>query len=361
MYDVAVIGGGPAGTAAAITAVDHGARVLLLEKGSFPRHKVCGEFVSAESLALLASLLSGSGDLLEQAPRLHRARLFIENRMLESPVEPAAASIPRIDLDAALWYSAKYRGVDARERQSVSGVEGPGPFVIRTAAEEFMARSVIDASGRWSNLNRKKAANGQGGAGKWLGVKAHFQEGAPSDSVDLYFFEGGYCGVQPVAASQPQRVNACAMIRSDVGTSLADTFQRHPELKKRSQDWQQLSDLVTTSPLLFHTPEPCQEGILRAGDAAGFVDPFVGDGISLALRGGALAAKWLHSFLHGQNSLQQAGENYQHAYRRELMPVFNASAKIRRLLGFPAPIRAGLLYAFASFPALTRYMVRNTR
>jgi flavin-dependent dehydrogenase len=58
MHDLIVIGGGPAGTSAAITCARSGARVLLLERGRFPRQKVCGEFVSAESLALLADLLA---------------------------------------------------------------------------------------------------------------------------------------------------------------------------------------------------------------------------------------------------------------------------------------------------------------
>ena len=59
VYDLIVVGGGPAGESAAITAVRGGARVVLLERGKFPRHKVCGEFVSAESLELLSSLLKG--------------------------------------------------------------------------------------------------------------------------------------------------------------------------------------------------------------------------------------------------------------------------------------------------------------
>ncbi|MGH9566287.1 MAG: FAD-dependent oxidoreductase, partial [Candidatus Angelobacter sp.] len=56
-YDLIVVGGGPAGCACAITAARSGARVLLLEKETFPRHKVCGEFVSPESVRLLAALL----------------------------------------------------------------------------------------------------------------------------------------------------------------------------------------------------------------------------------------------------------------------------------------------------------------
>ncbi len=360
MYDLAVIGGGPAGTSAAITAAGCGARVLLLEKGSFPRHKVCGEFVSAESLALLASLLADGQELLRIAPRLHRARVFIEGRVLETTVEPEAASIARVDLDAALWRSAKACGVDARHHQNALAIQGQGPFVVQTADTKFTARSVIDASGRWSNLNRREHSHGNGGA-KWLGLKAHFAEETPSDSVDLYFFDRGYCGVQPVATSGQRRLNVCAMVRSDAAKSLQEVFQHHPELSQRSKNWQRLTEFAATSPLLFHSPEPFLDGILRAGDAAGFVDPFVGDGISLALRGGALAARSLHAFLQGHGSLQQAGEDYQRVYRRELAPVFRASSKVRRLLGLSAPIRTSILYALQNFPVLTRYMVRKTR
>jgi flavin-dependent dehydrogenase len=97
------------------------------------------------------------------------------------------------------------------------------------------------------------------------------------------------------------------------------------------------------------------------GDAAGFVDPFVGDGISLALRGGALAARCLRGFLQGQDSLQAAAEAYERAYRSDLGHVFHSSSRIRQLLNYPAPIRAGILSMLAAFPALTRRMVRSTR
>src|SRR5690348_3923268 len=99
MYDLIVIGGGPAGAAAAITATRKGARVLLLERGHYPRHKVCGEFVSAESLDLLSTMLSARCSLaLQDAIRIGRARLFADSRILETRIDPPAASIARIDL-----------------------------------------------------------------------------------------------------------------------------------------------------------------------------------------------------------------------------------------------------------------------
>src|SRR5512138_3557027 len=106
-YDLIVIGAGPAGCSAAITAARAGASVLLLERGRYPRHKVCGEFVSAESLELLEHLLDGSRGLLTTSPRIHKSRVFLTAGGFEAPIEPAAASIARYDLDHALWMAAK--------------------------------------------------------------------------------------------------------------------------------------------------------------------------------------------------------------------------------------------------------------
>ncbi len=239
MFDLIVVGGGPAGSAAAITAVRGGARVLLLERGRLPRHKVCGEFVSAESLELLGSLLLGQHlTVLNDAVRISRTRLYVDGRMIRAVVDPPAASIARCDLDAALWESAQLAGVDARQQVTVREIKGRGPFRICSSDGEFESRAVINASGRWSIQ-------------KWVGLKAHFAESSPEASVDLYFFDGGYCGVQPVARG---RVNACAMVRADVASTLDEVFEQHGALRKRSRSWKLLIDPVSTSPLIFRAP-----------------------------------------------------------------------------------------------------------
>src|SRR6202171_3638809 len=226
-YDLVVIGGGPAGTAAAIIAGRTGQRVLLLERGKFPRHKVCGEFVSAESLALLKILLDPRhAVLLCDAVTISGARLYLDNRTVSTAVDPPAASIARLDLDLALWESALWAGVDARQQVTVQSIVGAGPFRVASSAGEFESRAVINASGRWSNLNASPSKAEQ--PKRWIGLKAHFAEPSPNPSVDLYFFDGGYCGVQPVelnhAHSGSGRVNACAMVHVDLASSLPDVF-----------------------------------------------------------------------------------------------------------------------------------------
>lgn len=361
MFDLVVIGGGPAGTSAAITAAREGARVLLLERGRFPRHKVCGEFVSAESLGLLRTLLGAQSDSLAGALSISSARVFLGGHLLGTPLDPPAASIARFDLDEALWNSAIRAGVETRQQTSANRIQGVGPFRIFSSAGEFDTRSVINASGRWSNLNSANANDSS--EGKWLGLKGHFAEQSPPDSVDLYFFDGGYCGVSAVRLSNDTagRVNACAMVRAGTATTLREVFSRNHLLLERSQSWRPLTETFSTWPLVFREPEAVEANIPRAGDAAAFVDPFIGDGISMALRGGALAATSLLPFLRGELTLEAAAGNYARAYRQQLAPVFHASSRIRRALRLPRWVQEPALALLEHVPGFTRRLVSATR
>jgi len=363
-FDLIVIGGGPAGCAASITAARSSLRVLQLERGRFPRHKVCGEFISSESLELLGQLVGQKQiRLVADAPKISQARVFVDRAELAAKVSPAAASVTRFDLDHALWSSAMESGVDARENSTVLSVSGAGPFVVRTASKTFVAKAVINATGRWSNLTSSGVRACVSGERR-IGIKAHFREPIPSQSVDLYFFDGGYCGVQPVTAAQNGSgsvVNACAMVRAEVATTLPQVFAAHSALQERSRHWTPVMDPVTTSPLVFHEPELVHNGMLQTGDSATFVDPFIGDGISLALRSGTLAAECLGRFFKGECSQQQATSTYCMAYQHKLAHVFRNSSRVRRLLTWRSVVRKPALLLLQRAPALTTMLVRMTR
>ena len=355
-YDLIVAGGGPAGSACAISAARAGAKVLLLEKDRFPRQKVCGEFVSPESLGLLRGLLKNGSlehDLFSSAPQVVSSRIFLDNKSLTLPVSPPAQSIPRFDLDPALFHGARNNGVTAREGVAVNEVRRNDLFHVVAAEQTYTGRAVINASGRWSKLTQFDVA----GKDKWLGLKAHFTEASPPQSVDLYFFAGGYCGVTPVGANA---VNACAMVRSDVAHTLDEVFAKEPRLFERSRAWQPLFTAVTTSPLYFREPETECEGMLLAGDAAGFIDPFAGDGISLALQSGSLAAESIIPFLRGSCSIEEARRQYRAAYRRRFTGAFRNAARLRAALAAPRWIRSAGL-ALAAIPGVGKMLVKGTR
>ncbi len=336
-YDLIVAGGGPAGTSAAITAARLGARVLLLEQGRFPRHKVCGEFVSAECLEVLAELL-GADDLLRNALRVRQARFFLGDTCASFTI-PDCASIPRYDLDLALWRVAQAAGVECRDGVRVDAAECNGTASVHSTAGDFHARAVIAASGRWSKLRQPAASPG---ATRWLGLKGQFRESNASLTTDLYFSKAGYCGVQPLAAD---RVNVCAMVQADEARSFDDVFTLHPELQARARGWTALMPPITTSPLIFATPEPERDGILFAGDAAGFIDPFAGDGISLALCTGAAAARCGISAIRDELTSQQMAMKYRDHYRKTFLPAFRNAARARRLLNTPRPLAELVLQA----------------
>ena len=353
-FDLIVAGAGPAGSACAITAARGGHRVLLLDKDRFPRHKVCGEFVSAESLHLLRSLL-GDQQTRDFVARQHvpAARIFLDGKSVAFPVAPAARSIPRFDLDATLLDSARRCGVQVEECAAVRQVVRNGTFSVGTAQTAFTAAAVVNATGRWSQLTQYTVAK----KSKWIGLKAHFRESAPPNSVDLYFFSGGYCGVTPVDA---QTVNACAMVEAGAARSLEEVFAAHPELWRRSRDWEPVFPAVTTSPLYFRRPETCDQGMLLAGDAAGFIDPFAGDGISLALHGGALAAESLLPFLAGKLSLEESQSRYRTVYVERFAPAFRNAARLRALLAVPRWLRSRLVGLVRARP-VAKLIVRRTR
>jgi geranylgeranyl reductase family protein len=350
-YDLIVVGAGPAGSACAITAARQGARILLLEKDRFPRHKVCGEFVSSESLELLHGIVEDGR--FQACPRIASSRIFVDGKTLTLPVSPTAQSIPRFDLDAALFQAAQRAGATVREEAAVSEVRRNRHFEVITSGETITARTIINSSGRWSRLTQFDVA----GKDKWLGLKAHFKEAAAPQSVDLYFFPGGYCGVTPVSTNS---VNACAMVRADAARTLEEVFAKEPRLWQRSRAWQPLFSAVSTSPLYFREPETEADGVLLAGDAAGFIDPFAGDGISLALQSGTLAAETLAPFLRGACSREQACEQYRVAYRRRFAHAFRNAARLRSAFAAPKWVRRAV-FSFAGIPGVGKILIKGTR
>ncbi len=362
LYDLAVIGGGPAGTAAAWEAARRGRRVLMIERGSLPRDRVCGEFVSAEALPLIERMLAAARPgLFAAAPLISGLRLAGRDFCLPRP----GRGIPRRELDAALWEAALAAGAEGRLRTEAFRLEPAGDgfrMALRMAAGKAMvaARGIVAAPGRWWRLEGLRSGQENVhalAAAPWVGVKAHLDH-IQADAVELYFFSGGYCGLAPVGQG---RVNACCLVHRDAlhrpqaGLGESDDFPawlmaaaQDAALSARLRSARQTTPTVFTAPVWLGHGRPRSGRVALAGDAAGFLDPFTGDGIARALLGGRAAAIAL---LDPDARPRPAGSE-----RR----AFYAARALRRTLGLPAPFLAALL-RLPGAPALVRLAFHGTR
>jgi len=232
-FDLIVIGGGPAGCSAAITAAREGWSVLLLERGRFPRQKVCGEFVSAESLELLIWLLGTRDPACSSDPCPYRNRALCRRTHNSRAGEPGGSQYRPLRSRSRAWSTAEKAGVTALQETTVQRIEGETKFRVATSAGEF--GDVLSSTPAGAGpISSRKMTNPRAldGLDSRTFFRRHGTERRP------VFFEGGYCGVQPVRAPDGTvLLNACALVRPEVATTLEEVLREHPLLARRSQSW----------------------------------------------------------------------------------------------------------------------------
>jgi hypothetical protein len=280
-----IVGAGPAGCAAALEALSHGCTVCLYEQGAFPRHKVCGEFLSPE----LRPLLERFGIPLEGA-RITRIRLHLGRCRKLWRLEEPAVGLSRYTLDDLLVRRAVAAGAEIRR--------------------ERMSRGDILATGRNFSTNERP---------RLFGFKAHFS-GPSDDALDLFFgsrFYAGICGVEGGA------VNVCGLASEDLLRSCS--FQPDDLLTSWTRGLHRTMDWIFTGPLQFGPTAPTATSY-RAGDALGFIDPFTGTGL--------LAGVWTGIAAGRAAAEGRPVAAYQAACREALFRQYRTSMLFRELLRF---------------------------
>lgn len=295
MTDAVIVGGGPAGCAAAIALARAGARPLLLERDRAATEKVCGEFLAEDAARLLARLgldLPALG-----AVPIRRALLGAGRHVTEMALPFAAWGLPRATLDAALLEAAAAAGAELRRGVAVAGAEraGEGWRLRLASGESLSAARLVLATGKHELRGLKRQAGG--GA---LGVKLPLWGEGPDAAIALLACPGGYAGLQPrpggganlCAALDPRVAGVAAAARS------AEAFLDHvaggSALAARL-----LADLrpALARPLtvagvpygFLHRGGGAGEPF-RIGDQAAVVPSFCGDGVAMALGSGIAAA-----------------------------------------------------------------------
>jgi len=305
--DVVVVGGGPAGTATAVMLKQRGHDVLILDEARFPRDKVCGEGVSPEAWRLLADLgVDGAVRALAPHPLRGMAVTAPDGTCFRGDYRGAPRpgfAVQRERFDRVLLERAREAGVEVREGmratgllrragavEGVTAVNGRGP-------ESLRARLVVGADGRRSVVARRLGLLREhprlrkfAVRGYWEGMQGLEERG------EMHGGGGGYCGVAPLS---PTRANVTFVLdRREMLAAAGDleafyrrVLQRWPRIAERLETAALLSPPRAVGPLALEASRVSAPGALLVGDAAGFYDPFTGEGVTLALRSAELAAE----------------------------------------------------------------------
>jgi flavin-dependent dehydrogenase len=315
--EIVVAGAGPAGSIAALLLARAGCRVRLLDRATFPRDKLCGDTINPGTLDLLRRL--GIGDSVARAGIPIRGMIVTGAGGARVRGEYGSGvhgvSLLRRDLDCMLVQHAVDAGVvfepgvlvqeplvEVRDgRPRVTGVR---VVSCGGAAHDIPAPLTIAADGRRSRLAfHLGIAHHPARPRRWA-IGAYFDDVACGAGFgEMHIRCGQYLGVAPVPGGL---TNACVVVSEPRGGALAEpealllaALRRDPALAARFADARLVSAVAVLGPLAVDTTAAGVDGLLLAGDAAGFIDPMTGDGMHFAVRGAELAAAVALAALEG--------------------------------------------------------------
>ncbi|MGH9174779.1 MAG: NAD(P)/FAD-dependent oxidoreductase, partial [Vicinamibacterales bacterium] len=295
-YDAVVVGAGPAGTSTAIGLATCGVRVALLDKARFPRVKPCAEYANPEAMRVL-DRLGLLNDVRAAGAAVFRGMRVVSpgGRDLELDFSADAGrhalGLSRLALDLLAVERCRALGVEVIEgahvrRLVVDGGRVTGVVASRgTATVELAARIVVGADGHHSAVARLLALDLPQRWPRRIGLAAHLEGYSLAGEMgEMHVGLDGYCGIAP---QEDGRVNAAMVVDmarfERRGCSVEAFFDAalaaYPGMAERVRAAQRVTPVRGVGPLARRVRSVTGDGFLLVGDAAGFFDPFTGEGI----------------------------------------------------------------------------------
>lgn len=250
--DYVIVGGGVAGLAAAIRLTELGIRPLVIESGTYPSHKVCGEYISPAGCEKLKEW--GISPL-----PIEKVRFCFQKREYLFPLPKPAGALSHLQLDPQLAIRAKVGGSTIYVNSKVVEL-GPKKVVLENG-EVIRPKHLLIATGRYRNEKPKI---------EYYGYKAHFKD-LKVDGLEMHAFDGGYYGIAPIEGG---KCNVACISRRDAPPPLKAEWLRAP------------------IPEFGIKEIPSWEDSYFIGDAAGTIPPATGNGLTIAILSGILGAEY---------------------------------------------------------------------
>jgi flavin-dependent dehydrogenase len=361
-----VIGGGPAGSATATFLANAGVEVTLCDRAHFPRPKPCAEYLSPEASRVLQAL--GALDAVEGAGAAHLSGMRV--RAANGAVIDGAfaaqhgfrgfrdrgLALRRDVLDPLLLDRARAAGADVREGVTLESlaprVRGRGYDVtLRQAGVTHTVHAdlVIGADGLRSRVARRLGVARRARWPRRVAFVAHWRgvEGI-GEKGEMHVERDGYLGLADVGHGL---TNVALVVPSTQARDAAtdqDAFvrawiARRPHLAPRFAHAERMTPVRATGPFAVRTTRAYAPDAALVGDAADFYDPFTGEGIYAALRGGELLAPFVHDALQAPSA--DASRRALAAYERARRATFGGKWRVERLIGLAVGVPALMNHA----------------
>ena len=350
--DVLIAGAGPAGSALAAALAREGVSVLLVEAAKHPRPKACAEYASPRISEELARLGVAAGWTDAAVPLrgmdLHAGGRTMPIRYADARGPRDAWGLDRRSFDAMLADHAASAGADLRQRSRLVGLVTDGGRVrgahlrdtVTGRDEVVTAGWTVGADGTRSSVSRLVGADRGLRFPRRIGLVAHYSgNGGLSEHGEMHVGPGYYVGLAPTPGGE-LNVGMALPMGSRRG-SARDRFEGAiaglPSVARRLAGSTRLTPIRGAAPIGHRVSSPAGPGWLLVGDAAGFVDPFTGEGIHRALRSARAAADAI-----------LVGGDVASTYRAERRRAFAAKVAL-----------SWLVQGFLAAPPLLEYVVRR--
>jgi flavin-dependent dehydrogenase len=337
----------------------------VIEKKSYPFHRVCGEYISNEAVPFLKSL-----DLFPQEyePSLiNRFQLSsVSGRNCILPLDLGGFGISRYTFDYYLYQKAKSLGVEFLLNTEVENLHFVDEkFSVITKSKTITADVVIGAFGKRSKLDIQLTRSFIQKRSPYVGIKYHLKTDHPSDLIALHNFEGGYCGMSNI---EDQKTNLCYLTHRDnvkkfgsVEEMEKEVLFKNPHLKKIFTE----SEFLFTKPevineISFETKVPVENHILMAGDAAGMITPLCGNGMAMAMHASKIASELIIQFCKGDGfSRPELERKYTQQWKHAFSQRLWNGRQVQRLFGSELASNMAVNLAIYSRP-IANTIIRNT-
>ena len=363
--DIAIIGGGLAGLTSAIHLSKAGFAVTLIEKNEYPKHKVCGEYISNEVLPYLQQL--GANPLTIGAKKINRFLLStVRGKTVESKLPLGGFGVSRYALDYFLLQKAIAVNCTVLQDTASDISFADDAFTVLTKdGNKLNAKIVIGAFGKRSNIDVKMNRSFIKNRSPFVAVKTHLRGDFPEDMVALHNFKGGYCGVSQV---ENGNLNVCYIANyksfqqyKNIETFNKEVLSKNPHLKNIFENTAPAFEQpLTISQINFSNKTRVQNHILMCGDAAGMIHPLCGNGMAMAIHSAKIASELVIDYLNAKIKTRQELENaYQQQWSNEFGKRIRTGRVLQSFFGKDNLARMAM-YGLTRIPGLIPVVIRKT-